>query len=106
MKEMVVDNKAELIYRSIVIILFIVLLAVFCQYSENGRYTYHKEIYNTTNDKYVADSRTGTIYGYYEGETFAKTYFYKIELQTGKVLYKDPQVIDMALKKPKPSPSK
>lgn len=77
-------DQTELIYRSIIIILFLVSLAIFYQYSQNGRYTYHKEISDIGGDnKYVVDSRTGTIYGIKVNPNY-RTYFYKIELQTGK----------------------
>jgi soluble lytic murein transglycosylase-like protein len=54
-----ISNKAELMYRSLIIILFIVFLATFYQYSQNGRYRYTKMSgYNA----YVIDSRTGEVF--------------------------------------------
>jgi hypothetical protein len=106
------QNKQELIYRSVLVILFIVLLAILYRYSENGRYTYHKEITDNGDDKYVVDTRTGTIYGraysFFDGnESLSGTLFYKIELQTGKEWYVPRQIIQRPPpKETKPSSSK
>lgn len=51
-------DKINLILRGVIIVLFIILLAIFYQYSENGRYTYH----HSNNEIYIVDSRTGTYY--------------------------------------------
>jgi hypothetical protein len=88
------QDKPELIYRSILVILFIVLLAILYGYSENGRYAYfHKEKIDIPNvqkghDKYVIDTRTGIIYGHIFTVSSIPAYdqdcYYREELTTGK----------------------
>jgi hypothetical protein len=93
------QTKSDLIYRGILVILFIILLLIFHQYSENGRYIYHKEIKATFDDKYVVDTRTGTIYGiinFPEGKP--SEFSYKIDLKTGKLWYMPSQVNDKLTK--------
>jgi hypothetical protein len=50
-------------FKPAILVLGIIFLLILYQYSENGRYTYHKETNNTSNDTCVVDTRTGTIYG-------------------------------------------
>jgi hypothetical protein len=60
------SEKADLIYRSILILLFIAFLVIFYQYSQNGRYTYHRAKDDAYEYQYIVDSRTGIAYGYAE----------------------------------------
>ncbi len=84
------QGKAELIYRGILLILFIVFLFIFWQYAEkyaeNGRYTYYHEVYDNGVHRYVVDTRTGTLYGHFhDDENKGKDSFcYKRELRTNK----------------------
>ena len=83
------QDKPELIYRSILVILFIVFLAIFYGYSENGRYAYYNEKIDnssqTGHERYVVDTRTGIMYGhiFVVGED-PQDWYYKNELTTGK----------------------
>ena len=91
------QEKAKLIYRSLLVILFIVFLAILYHYSENGRFTYHKEINDTETEKYVVDTRTGTIYGIILSDPNSKNpqnFSYKIELQTGAIWLNPSKTID------------
>jgi len=83
------QNRAELIYRSLLILLFVAFLVIFYRYSENGRYTYHKYLYNNGEDRYVVDTRTGTVYGHFTGDVGEgkKPFSYKSELLTNKEWY-------------------
>lgn len=67
------QGKAELIYRTILVILFIVFLAILYQYSQNGRY-----IYIPGDNLAALDSRTGTLYAISAGKAV------KAELPLGK----------------------
>ena len=86
------QDKPEIIYRSILVILFIIFLDILYGYSENGRYRYYNEkIENssmTGNERYVVDTRAGIIYGHIDtiGDTAQETndWYYKNELTTGK----------------------
>jgi len=87
------SEKLELAYRGVLILLIIFFLAIFYQYSENGRYSYHKEIQDFIDKRYVVDTRTGIIYG----ETFStvgQSNFYEIDLKAGRVLLKPHKIID------------
>jgi len=99
------QDKAELIYRGIIIILFVVFLAIFYQYSENGRYTYHKEIEENLINKYVVDTRSATIYGICN-RVPGTGYFYKMELQTSKMWFTPVKIIEKLPEEAKQSPSK
>jgi hypothetical protein len=98
------QNKSELICRGILVILFIAFLAIFYRYSENGRYAYNKEIGEGYENKYVVDTRTGTIYEWHfispPGLSPSEG-FYKVELQTGRKWY-----IPLKIEIPNPSAPK
>ncbi|MGA8142081.1 MAG: hypothetical protein WB948_15525 [Desulfobaccales bacterium] len=95
---MIIQDKQELIYRNMLVILFIVFIAIFYMYSENGRYAYfHKEIVKgigTYKDidvgwkVSVLDTRTGTIYQHnfeiaFPGGAITNTFF-KEKMATGR----------------------
>jgi hypothetical protein len=82
-----IKDKIQFIYKSILVVLFIIFLIILYQYSENGRYGYHKEIYDNYEDRYVVDTRTGTIYGVSLSNKEDNGLSYKMELQTGKVWF-------------------
>jgi len=98
-------EKAELIYRSVLILLIVAFLAILYQYSENGRYTFHKEINDTTTNKYVVDTRSGIIYGEVTGG-FTSNNFYKINLKTGEIWISPVKYIDNIPEASPKTPSK
>lgn len=99
------QDKAGLIFRSVLILLIIAFLIIFYQYSQNGRYSYHKEIQDVINNKYVVDTRTGIIYGMTQS-SIGRSNFYEINLKTGKVLIKPYNIIDKMSTETQKSPSK
>lgn len=103
---MIIQDKQELIYRSILVILIIVFLAIFYGYSENGRYTsFHRET-GGMYEQYLVDSRTGTVCGEIRSAVSPYWQFYVIELPTGKVWNRRPEVIQSLHEQPKSAPSK
>lgn len=97
------SEKAELIFRGILILLILAFLGIFYQYTENGRYAYHKEIGGITDNKYVVDTRSGIIYG--ELQSSVGLSFYEINLKSGKVWLKPHKIIDLT-EEPGKRPSK
>jgi len=83
----------KIVFRIVLILLFIAFLAIFYQYTENGRYSYHKEIGNLIDNKYVVDTRTGIIYGEVHS-TVGQSNFYKMDLKTGQIWLKPHKVIN------------
>ena len=51
-------------FKPALLILAVILLIIFYQFSENGRYVYHKEKISDIDNIYVVDTRTGVIYGH------------------------------------------
>jgi len=95
-------EKLNLIYRGILILLILAFLAIFYQYSENGRYAYHREFSEQTTDEWVVDTRTGIIYGYSISDKPGKEQerrSYKIDLRSGKIWYNPLQGVDNIEKK-------
>lgn len=58
--------KIDYWFKPIIIILAIIFLIIFYQYSQNGRYTYHK--YGKHSYIYLIDSQKGIIYAYEGGQ--------------------------------------
>jgi hypothetical protein len=63
-------------FKSALMVLVIIFLIIFYQYSQNGRYTY---VHDPNSDRWAVDSRTGTLYGASRDEAI------KVEMQLGKI---------------------
>jgi hypothetical protein len=89
-------------FKPAILVLAVIFLLIFYQYSENDRYTYHKEISDSFDNRYVVDSRTGIIYGFMKFFP-GRDRFYKFELQTGKMWFMPAQIMQGLPPEPKPS---
>ena len=76
---MTIIEKIGLLFRGIIIVLFIILLVIFYQYSANGRYTYR----HSNDDIWMLDSRTGILYLM----SINKKERCKIDLPSGNILF-------------------
>lgn len=99
------SEKSELIYRCVLILLIVAFLAIFYRYSENGRYTYHKEIGGLIDNKYVLDTRTGIVYGEVDSSV-GRSNFYEKDFKTGQILLKPHKITGNIYKESEKPPSK
>lgn len=86
-------------FKPVILIFAAIFLIVFYQYSENGRYTYNKEMGNLIDNKYVVDTRSGIIYGEINS-TVSQSNFYETNLKTGKTWLKPHKIINNMSKEP------
>jgi hypothetical protein len=88
-------SKAEVIFRSIVIVLFAVFLMILHQYAENGRYVYSEGGDRTTlSYGQVMDTRTEVVFGSM-ATSLSGTKFYKIDYNAQKIWFFSGQEIDL-----------
>jgi hypothetical protein len=89
-----IDKIIEIINRIIMVVLFVILLIIFYQYTENGRYSYHKGRHSQIE---ILDPRTGIIYGN-EVTDEKKINFYRIDMKKGQVWIKTTKYMTPPLK--------
>jgi hypothetical protein len=92
-------------FKPLILIFAAIFLIVFYLYSENGRYTYHKEIGELINNKYIVDTRSGIIYGEVD-TSVGQSNFYEKNLKTGLILLKPHKIINNIYKEPPKSSKK
>jgi hypothetical protein len=52
------------LFKPAILVLAVIFLLIFYQYSQNGRYTYHEIHDDISESQYVVDSRTGIAYSH------------------------------------------
>jgi hypothetical protein len=90
-------------FKISIIVILVLLLIIIYQYSNNGRYIYHRQFTDSQNDEYVVDTRTGIIYGYTQNKDqsnkVTKEESYEINLLNGHVIYKPLQTTNIKRQK-------
>ena len=72
------QDKIDIVYKALLVILLAIFLVIFYQYSENGRYTHY--IYNgEVVTERIIDSRNGVIFCLSSGKA------YKIDYPSGQM---------------------
>lgn len=97
--------KIDRWFQPAILILVFIFLVILWQYAENGRYTYHKEIGDLIDNKYVVDTRSGIIYGEINS-IVGQSNFYETNLKIGQILLKPHKIINNMYKESATPPSK
>jgi hypothetical protein len=87
-------SKAEVLFRSIVIVLFAVFLVILQQYSENGRYVFSEGSGEIVSYGQVFDTRTGVLFGI-KASSLTNRSCYKFDFKAQKIWFSSCQEIDL-----------